>query len=651
MSGSRRLCVYNGGLLWPGRIRRMLRLAGYAPRLGLPRAGEAIGVWGASPTAHRGERIAARTGAPLIRIEDAFLRSLHPGRMGEPPLGLLIDDLGVHFNGRAPSRLERLLAEHPLDDTALLDRARAGMERMRHAHLSKYAACDPGLAPPDPGYVLVIDQTRGDASVRAAGGTRASFLEMLFTARDEYPHAPIIVKSHPETARGLRPGHLSAADMPENAQLLDAPLSPWDLLEGAIAVYVFSSQLGFEAILAGHRPVVFGQPFYAGWGLSEDRQPIDRRQRRLTRAQLFAGAMIEAPLWYDPFGARLGRFEDALGALEAAARAWREDRQGWRGHGIRLWKRKHFQSFFGRTKAMRFSGPPRERRSMIWGDGPGPEGAWRIEDGFLRSRGLGAALTPPLSLALDDLGLHYDPSRESRLERLIAERPLSPAEKARAEALIARITRAGLSKYNLGAPPPPLPEGEKILVVGQVADDASIRLAGAGMDNRALLEAARAAHPEAKILWKPHPDVEAGLRPGAAPDWAQYADIILENTDPAQLLPQIDRLWTISSGLGFEALLRGVPVTCLGQPFYAGWGLTTDAAPLPRRAAHRDLARLVHRALIDYPRYLDPVSGLPCPVEIALERLVEGAPARGPALRILAKAQGVLASQSWLWRR
>ena len=46
------------------------------------------------------------------------------------------------------------------------------------------------------------------------------------------------------------------------------------LMEGAVAVYTVSSQLGFEAILAGHRPQVFGQPFYAGWGLSEDRNPV-----------------------------------------------------------------------------------------------------------------------------------------------------------------------------------------------------------------------------------------------------------------------------------------------------------------------------------------------------------------------------------------
>lgn len=650
MSAPRRLCIYNGGLLWNGRIRAMLREAGYVPRLGLPRAGDAVGVWGKSPTAYRGERIAARHNAPLLRIEDAFLRSLHPGRMGEPPLGLLLDDLGVHFDGRAPSRLERILAGSPLDDTALLDRARAGMERMRKGHLSKYAAAPTEGAPP-PGYVLIVDQTLGDASVRAAGGTRASFREMLFAAREAHPHAPLLIKTHPETMRGLRPGHLTLGDLPENAAFFDSPISPWPLLEGAIAVYVLSSQLGFEAILAGHRPVVFGQPFYAGWGLTEDRQPISRRQRRLTRAQLFAGAMIEAPVWYDPFRQRLGRFEDALGALEAQARAWREDHAGWRGHGIRLWKRHSFQKFFGNFKRMRFSGAAATRREMVWGSGEAPAGAWRVEDGFLRSRGLGAALVPPVSLVLDDLGLHYDPSRESRLEHWLNGPNLTPSEQIRAERLTETILKYGLSKYNLGKPPPALPEGEKTLVVGQVSDDASVRLAGAGHDNLSLLRTARQAHPSAILLWKPHPDVEAGLRPGNVAEAAEIADLVLNDIDPAQLLPQIDRLWTISSGLGFEALLRGIPVTCLGSPFYAGWGLTNDLGPvLPRRQNRADLARLVHRALIDYPRYCDPVTRLPCPVEVALERLIKPPPTP-QGLRWLSKLQGALASRPWLWRR
>jgi capsular polysaccharide export protein len=193
-----------------------------------------------------------------------------------------------------------------------------------------------------------------------------------------------------------------------------------------------------------------------------------------------------------------------------------------------------------------------------------------------------------------------------------------------------------------------------ILVPGQVEDDASIRLgAGEIRTNGALLQAARAAHPQAFVIYKPHPDVEAGLRPGALRDGHDLADLVLAGTDPAALLGQVDAVWTMTSLLGFEALIRGRRVVTLGAPFYAGWGLTDHRGPaLPRRQTHVSLEGLVHAALIDYPRYRDPVTGLPCPVEIAIERLSSGKVARGGlANRLLAKLQGVFAGQAHLWRR
>ena len=312
---SRRLYVYNGGFLTQGRVRRILELSGYDIRLGKPGEGDLVGVWGQSPTSPRGAAVAERTGAPVLRVEDAFLRSVLPGRAGGGPgIGLLLDRRGVHFDPSVPSELEHLLATDPLDDTALLNRARDGIARLREGHLTKYTGVDPALPVPEPGYVLVIDQTEGDASVSANAMGRNDFLEMLFLAREAHPAAAIVVKAHPETALGARAGHLSPEDLPDNALWLDAPVSPWALLEGAVAVYTVSSQLGFEAILAGHRPVVMGQPFYAGWGLTDDRRPLDRRQRKLTRAQLFAGAMILAPTWYDPLRDRLRRDPPRTGA-------------------------------------------------------------------------------------------------------------------------------------------------------------------------------------------------------------------------------------------------------------------------------------------------------------------------------------------------
>lgn len=653
-----RVFAYNGGFLTGRRLRRILSLSGYDLRLGLPGPQDLVAVWGQSPTAWRGEAVARRRGVGVLRIEDAFLRSVLPGRDGAPPLGLCLDRKGVHFDASTPSDLEDLLAHHPLDDTALMDRARGAMARLREAHLTKYSGVDPDLPPPEPGYVLVIDQTRGDASVRASGADDARFREMLVMAQEEHPGAPVVIKTHPETTAGHRTGYFSARDTNARITLVDAPISPWTLFEGARAVYTVSSQMGFEAIFAGHKPRIFGQPFYAGWGLTIDEMPVPRRQRNLSRAQLFAAAMILYPKWYDPFGDRLCALEDAIDAFEAETRAWREDRFGWRAEGIRLWKRRPMQKMFGRYRPVVFGGAPKgQERAMVWASKAGDdvaEGTWRVEDGFLRSRGLGAALVPPLSLVLDDLGIYYDPAQRSRLEEWIAARAdLRADQRLRAEALIASLIRAGLSKYNLGGTLPALPEGRRILVPGQVEDDASI-LKGCDTvrSNLDLLRAAREANPGAILLYKPHPDVEAGLRVGALPQGCDLADMVLNDCDPTALLGAVDEVWTMTSAIGFEALIRGVKVVTFGAPFYAGWGLTDDRGRVPlRRQARPDLAGLVHATLIDYPRYLDPLTTLPCPVEVVAERLASGQmPRGGIALNALSKLQGALASKAHLWR-
>ncbi len=673
------------------RLRRILALMGHELRLGRPRPGDGVLVWGASPTAGRGERAALAAGVPLIRVEDAFLRSIRPGRMGDAPIGLLVDARGVHFDAARPSLIEHVLSTDPLDNSQLLQRAKDGTARLRALDISKYNLHDPDLPLPDPGYVLVVDQTRNDASVAASvaasvGGGFASganapgadqtlFDDMLDAARMAHPNARIIIKTHPETSAGLRPGYYTARHCDERTTLLSDPVSPWKLVDGAIAVYTVSSQLGFEALLAGHRPQVWGQPFYAGWGLTDDRIPLLNRTRRLTRNQLFAGAMLLAPVWYDPARDRLCTFEEALDQLEAETCAYRQDRRGHVAAGMRLWKRKRLQAFFGRERALIFVDDPtraaevakaKHRDLLVWAgrlpDDFAPP-AIRVEDGFLRSRGLGAELVPPLSLVTDHSGIYYDPSRPSDLERLI-QLPLPPGGRQRAERLLEKLRAARLTKYNLGGAVPDLPEGGlRILVPGQVEDDASIRTgAGEIRSNLALLAAVRAENPAAHILYKPHPDVEAGLRAGAIPEAEALAlaDMVLPKADMAALLDQVDEVWTMTSLTGFEALLRGLSVTTYGAPFYAGWGLTRDLGPAPARRIRGadggilprpDLVHLVHAALIAYPRYWDPVSRRPCPPEVALERLATGAiPHPGLWNRMLSKLQGRLAGYARFWR-
>lgn len=663
--GAEGLNVFALGMFNP-RIRRILSLAGYRVTLGLPaKTTGLIGVWGRTGPSARGRWVAAGRGCGLLTVEDGFLRSVQTGRSGEPPLSLVIDRKGVYFDCNHPSNLEDILNSADLTDPALLARAAAGIERMQRAQLSKYNAFELGQSPAETGYILVIDQTRNDASIHLGGANATSFKAMLAAAKAENPGKTILIKTHPEVISGHRQGHFGPEDLNAQTRLFSTALSPWHMLANAEKIYAVTSLMGFEAILAGHRPHLFGKPFYGGWGLSEDRQTHARRARTLTAEELFAGAMLLYPIWYDPYRDQLCRFEDVADALEAQARAWREDHLGYDAFGIRLWKRQHLKRFFGGQVRYAKGSDFKASKALVWAAHATPELAaaaevakiplLRLEDGFLRSKGLGAELVPPLSLVADDLGIYYDPTRPSRLEALVnASGDLEASALRRADHLRQRLVAGGISKYNIGGKSANWPSDKRrILVPGQVEDDASIRL-GAGdiRRNIDLLKQARARNPEAFIIYKPHPDVEAGLRPGAADNVMDYADTIAQNMDAITAINNADEVWTITSLLGFEALLRGRSVTCLGRPFYAGWGLTDDlGTSLPRRVARPSLAALIHAVLIAYPRYYDPQTGLACPVEVIVERLEAGTHWQGGrGNRLLSKVQGIFASRASWWR-
>jgi capsular polysaccharide export protein len=252
----------------------------------------------------------------------------------------------------------------------------------------------------------------------------------------------------------------------------------------------------------------------------------------------------------------------------------------------------------------------------------------RIEDGFIRSVGLGADLIPGASIVVDRRGIYYDPSQPSDLETLLGTVQFDETLCRRAAALRDVIVSSGLTKYNLdpsAAPKRTDRHRRWILVPGQVEDDRSVRLGGGDVTgNLDLLARIRARNPNAHIIYKPHPDVEAGHRTGRVSREAalRYADAYVANASIPALFEVVDEVCTLTSLTGFEALLRGLAVTTYGQPFYAGWGLTTDLGPAsPRRQRRLDLDQLTAGVLILYPLYLDPETRRRCEPEVLAKRL------------------------------
>lgn len=305
---------------------RFIRLPFLAP---IPSRVVALAGWGRKiPVA---SRVARFVGLPFVSIEDGFLRSVRVGPDGDPPLSLVVDLTGVHYDARSPSDLETLLERGGWETPELTARAEAGIAAIRRLRLSKYndgLELDDvalGLPPRREGRrrVLVIDQTRGDKSIVGGLARDDTFGQMLDAAVAENPGADILIKSHPSVIAGKRRGHFDATVVSGRATMIAAKVNPWSLLERVDRVYAVSSQMGFEAVLAGLPVTCFGMPFYAGWGITDDRVACARRTRRRTVAEVFAAAYLVYARYVDADQRRPATFEvcvDTLSRLVAVHR-------------------------------------------------------------------------------------------------------------------------------------------------------------------------------------------------------------------------------------------------------------------------------------------------------------------------------------------
>lgn len=254
---------------------------------------------------------------------------------------------------------------------------------------------------------------------------------------------------------------------------------------------------------------------------------------------------------------------------------------------------------------------------------------YRMEDGFVRSVGLGSMHTPPYSLCIDKQGMYFDSSQPSDLEDILNHYNFSENKELlnQAKRSIEKLNRLGISKYNhveqksideiYG-----VKKKKRILVIGQVEDDASI-LKGSKIKwtNNELVLLAKEENPEAEIFYKPHPDVLAGKREKQSnpKDIMHIAKVIEEPLSLVDSFKTIDHVYTITSLAGFEALIRGISVTTVGAPFYSNWGLTDDRQIIKRRKRKLTKEELFAGAYILYPKYVNPTNG----EEINLEETID----------------------------
>lgn len=587
--------------------------------------------WGLKPSG-RWARRRAKGGGRLLLLEDAFVRSLKPG--AGAVYGILADSKGMHYDAAGGSDLDEALQTGKpcgwMRERVGNDRSIAEvMERFRRLEISKYNWFPGKFAKvrlPERQGILVVDQTRGDAAIRFGGMVEGDFDRMLRAAFEECEGAPVYLRGHPDHLHRAKKSCFSAKLLSDaRIAFLPPDLPPAAIFPLCSGVFTGTSLMGMEALIHGRRVVTFGTPFYAGRGLTEDRGGAEAK-RSVGIEELFSRAYLEYCHYFDPDTHERCDLWNVMDHIELQMEMFGKNARRCVTIGFDPWKRKLTAPFLrspgGSVKhASAFGAGDSEGDGFVtWGRKlAAPKGGMplvRMEDGFLRSKGLGAAFHAPYSAVVDERGIYFDSGAPSDLEVML-EAGFSAEEKMRGEEFAVLLKNARLTKYNLGAQPvfldPSRVRGRKVIFIpGQVENDASIRFGSPEVrTNEELIRRVRESQPDAYLVHKIHPDLVDCVRHGIlhAEAVRSLCDEVVSHGNVLDWLALCDEVHTMTSTTGFEALVRGVRVVTYGMPFYAGWGLTIDRLECPRRTRRLTLGELVYGAMICYPRYVNPATG------------------------------------------
>ncbi|EAI0924375.1 capsular polysaccharide biosynthesis protein [Campylobacter lari] len=603
--------------------------------------------WGRKKSGLRAIELAKKYNAKFLLLEDGFLRSLNLGVENSPSFSIVKDDVGIYYDAMVSSKLENILNSYEFSIKEL-EQAKKAIELIKKEKLSKYNnnLCIPKeLFGTNEERVLIITQVANDASLKFGLAENFSTQEIINDAIKENPNAKIYIKIHPDVLSGKKQSDFDVQDLPNNCVVIKENYNPIELLSYFKKVYTKTSGMGFEALMLGCECVCYGMPFYAGWGLTQDKQMCKRRLKKRSLEEVFYAAYILYSEYFNPYLKQKSDIFDTIHTLAKYKKIEQVNSNTLYFLGFTLWKRWFMKPFFkaknnkiiflNSLAALYKAKLNPEDKIFIWGKKYDKtllakyfsNEIFLVEDGFLRSVFLGSDLTRPFSLIVDSKGLYVDPSKPSDLEDILQNHIFDESLKQRAKKLISTITQNKFSKYNgLKHETLNFNTNKKIILIpAQVEDDASMILGGAGCDTLELLQSVRKVNENAFIVFKPHPDVLSGNRKGLKDKSIilKYCDEIIEDVSIDSAINASDEVHTITSTSGFDALLRGKKVVVYGKPFYAGWGLTTDLHEIPRRTRVLSLEELVTGVLILYPRYIHPKSKNLCEVELALDIMLK----------------------------
>lgn len=229
---------------------------------------------------------------------------------------------------------------------------------------------------------------------------------------------------------------------------------------------------------------------------------------------------------------------------------------------------------------------------------------------------------------------------------------LNPVQYQRALNAINFILKNKISKYNNQLKEFPKPNNDKknILIVDQTYGDQSIQLEeDTAIVFQRMLDTAIEENSDCNIFLKIHPEQLVGrrlgfyttnkddIKPGQVYiNREKYPQVhfITDFYNPIDLLSKMDKVYTVSSQIGFEALLFRKSVITFGMPFYAGYGFTDDRctdekfveikAYIERSPIKvKSIVEMFYQLYIRLTHYVNPDTGALIELEDALNLILQ----------------------------
>lgn len=591
----------------------------------------------------------------ILRLEDGYIRSIGLGTKDEKSWSLIKNEV-PYYDSRRANDLELLLMKTFLNDSQLKE-SREIIEKLKEYKITKYnisKESNKALKENAKKRILIIEQVPGDYSLIYGAKKIYKTEEIIKELKEKYPDYEIDIKEHPENK-------IKNKEVYDGINIIKEHTNIHDLIGNYEIIVTRTSQVGFEALLHDKKVICYGTPFYAGWGLTIDKDiendALKRRTRELSIEELVYISMVKNTEYRHPGTKELVSLKETIEYLNDYRKIELENEGKIYCINFSKWKYEFIEDFlksnFENTIEMIEKGREKDifKKDIVnskiyhWGyDVPKDIIDFVetkkiklviVEDGFLRSKDIGAKKTTPISMVFDDLGIYFVPQKESRLESYINTIELSEEQINKAKKIKAEIIDSGVSKYNNANHKDIVfnnNDKKIILIPGQVDDDASVRFgSNMSLDNEKLIKLVRKENPEAYIVYKPHPDVMAKKRIGEINNKLledSIIDEIIVSVSLSSCLKVIDEVHTITSLSGFEALIYNKKVVCYGAPFYAGWGLTIDKdignEAFKRRNKKISIDELFYFSYIKYPRYYNKEYSYWTTPEYAIKKLRRG---------------------------